>query len=349
MFFVSRKEKMFFAGHLSLMIKGGIQIAEALEILKEESKSRVFKKALNDVLERILEGESLNKSLARHPKIFNKFFQNVVKRGEESGTLEENLNYLSSFLKTEYSLRKKIIGALIYPIIIIVIALAVVLVVTFFILPKLLSLFLALEVQLPLSTRILLGSGNFLRNYWIFILAGIFMYYLIMRILKTFKPTKFYIHKRNLLIPFFGRIEKERNLVEFSQTLYTLLKSGVTILDSLDICIDTLENEVYKRKLTQVRFEVERGGKISQGLKKFPGIFPLIFSQMVLVGEKTGTLEESFLHLADFYEEEVNNTLKNLSTIFEPLLLVLVGFFVAFVALSIITPIYQITSGLQAR
>ena len=349
MFFVSRKEKMFFAGHLSLMIKGGIQIAEALEILKEESKSRVFKKALGDVLERNLEGESLSKSLAKHPKIFNKFFQNVVKRGEEGGTLEENLNYLSSFLKTEYSLRKKIIGALIYPIIIIVIALAVVLVVTFFILPKLLSLFLALEVQLPLSTRILLGSGNFLRNYWIFILAGIFMYYLIMRILKTFKPTKFYIHKRNLLIPFFGRIEKERNLVEFSQTLYTLLKSGVTILDSLDICIDTLENEVYKRKLTQVRFEVERGGKISQGLKKFPGIFPLIFSQMVLVGEKTGTLEESFLHLADFYEEEVNNTLKNLSTIFEPLLLVLVGFFVAFVALSIITPIYQITSGLQAR
>ena len=164
MFFVSRKEKMFFAGHLSFMIKGGIQIAEALEILKEESKSRVFKKALGDVLERILEGESLSKSLARHPKIFNKFFQNVVKRGEEGGTLEENLNYLSSFLKTEYSLRKKIIGDLIYPIIIIVIALVVVLVVTFFILPKLLSLFMALEVKLPLSTRILLGSGNFLQN-----------------------------------------------------------------------------------------------------------------------------------------------------------------------------------------
>jgi len=349
MLFVSRKEKMFFADHLSLMIKGGIQIAEALEILKEESKSRFFKRALNDILKRTLEGESLNKSLAKHPRIFNKFFQNVVKAGEEGGTLEENLNYLGSFLKTEYSLRKKMIGALIYPIIIIIIALIVVLIVTFFILPKLLSLFLALEVQLPLSTRILLGSGNFLQDYWIFILAGIFVYYLIMRILKTFKFTKFYVHKRNLLIPFFGRIERDRNLAEFSRTLSTLLKSGVTILDSLDICIDTLQNEVYKRKLTQVRIEVERGEKISQGLKKFPEIFPLIFSQMVLVGEKTGALEESFLHLTDFYEEEVSNALKNLSTIFEPLLLVLVGFFVAFVALSIITPIYQITSGLQPR
>jgi len=200
-----------------------------------------------------------------------------------------------------------------------------------------------------LPTRILLGSGSFLQNYWIFILAGAFIYYLIMRILKSFKFFKFYIHKRNLLIPFFGRIERDRNLAEFSRTLYTLLRSGVTILDSLDLCIDVLQNEVYKIKLAQVRIGVEKGEKISQGLKKFPETFPVIFSQMVLVGEKTGTLEESFLYLTDFYEEEVSNALKNLSTIFEPLLLILVGFFVAFVALSIITPIYEITSGLQPR
>ena len=349
MLFVSRKEKMFFAGHLSLMIKGGIQIAEALELLKEESKSWFFKRALSDILERVLEGENLNKSLARHPRIFNKFFQSIVRGGEEGGTLDENLNYLSAFLKTEYSLRKKVLGALIYPIIIMIIALAVILIVTFFILPKLLSLFLALGVTLPLTTRILLNSGSFLQDYWFFILAGAFIYYLIMRVLKTFKITKFYVHKRNLLIPFLGRIEKNRNLAEFSRTLSTLLKSGVTILDSLDICIDTLQNEVYKNRLAQVRIEVEKGGKISQGLKKFPEIFPLIFSQMILVGEKTGTLEESFLHLTNFYEEEVNNALKNLSTVFEPLLLVLVGLFVAFLALSIITPIYQITSGLQVR
>lgn len=337
---------MFFVEHLSLMIKGGIPIAEALEILRKETKSWIFRRALKDVLERVLEGESLHMGLGRHPKVFDRFFRSIVRGGEEGGTLEENLKYLSSSLRAEYSLRKKIIGALIYPIIIVLIALVIVLIITFFILPRLIKLFLALKVQLPLSTKILLATGGFLQKYWILVLIVIFLYFLIMKVLKSLKFTRFYIDKRNLLFPIFGEIEKNRNLTEFSQVLSALLKSGVPILESLDICIDTLENEVYKKKLTLIRSEVERGGKISQGLKKFPEIFPLIFSQMVLVGEKTGTLEESFNYLAEFYEREVDSAVKNLSAALEPALLVLVGFFVAFVALAIITPIYQITSGL---
>lgn len=339
---------MFFAEHLSLMIKGGIPIAEALDILKKESKSWFLKRALNDISKRILEGESLYKSLARHPRIFNKFFQSIVRGGEEGGTLEENLKYLASSLRSEYSLRRKISGALIYPIIIIIVALIVVFIVTFFIFPKLLKLFRALEVPLPLPTKILLGLGDLLQRYWLFILIIVFLYFLLMRLFKTIKFTKFFIDKRNLSIPLFGRIEKNRNLAEFSRTFSTLLRSGVPILESLDICLETLQNEVYKSKLLNVRSDVERGMKISQGLKRFPSLFPLIFCQMVLIGEKTGTLEESFLYLTEFYEEEVNSALKNLSTVMEPFLLVLVGFFVAFVALSIITPIYQITSGLRA-
>jgi len=349
MFLVSRKEKMFFAEHLSLMIKGGMPISEALEILKKESKSRIFKKSLDDISKRILEGESLYKSLARHPRIFNKFFQSIVRGGEEGGTLEENLKYLASSLRAEYSLRKKIIGILIYPIIIIIIALIVVAIVTIFILPRLLKLFQALDVPLPLPTKILLGSGIFLQRYWFFVLLVILLYFLTMRLLKFIKFTKFYIDKRNLLLPLFGKIEKNRNLAEFSRTFSTLLKSGVPILESLDIAIGILQNEVYKKKLLEVRTEVERGMKISQGLKKFPAIFPLIFCQMVLIGERTGTLEESFLYLTNFYEEEVDSDLKNLSTMMEPFLLVLVGLFVAFVALSIITPIYQITTGLRVK
>jgi len=347
MFLVSQREKMFFVEHLSLMIKGGIPIAEALEILKEEVKSWFFKRALNDVFKRVLEGESLSKSMSRHPKVFDKFFQSIIKGGEEGGTLEENLKYLSSSLRTEYSLRKKILGALIYPVIIIVIALVVISIITLFILPKLTKLFQALEVQLPLSTKILLGLGDFLQNYWFVILVAFLMYLLIIRVLKFFPFTRFYIDKRNLFIPVFGRIEKNRNLAEFSRTLSTLFKSGIPILESLDICIDTLQNEVYKKKLAKVRSEIERGEKISHGLKRFPGTFPLIFSQMVLVGEKTGTLEESFLYLSEFYEREVDSAVKSLSSLIEPLLLILVGFFVAFTALAIITPIYQITSGIR--
>ncbi len=349
MLFVSQKEKMFFAEHLSLMIKGGIPISEALEILKTEAKSRLFKKALNDILKRILEGESLNKSLARYPKIFDRFFQSIVRGGEEGGTLEENLEYLSFSLRGEYSLRKKILGALIYPIIIILVALVIILIISFFILPKLIKLFLALDVPLPLSTKILLGLGDFIQKYWAFILIGVFIYFLIMKILKTFKSTRFFIDKRNLYFPIFGRIEKNRNLAEFSRIFSTLLKSGVPILESLDICINTLRNEVYRRKLTSIRSGVEKGEKISRGLKNFPEVFPLIFSQMVLVGEKTGALEESFAYLTEFYQREVDGAVKNISAVLEPVLLVLVGFFVAFVAMSIITPIYKITTGVRVR
>lgn len=349
MLFVSQKEKMLFAKHLSLIIKGGTPISEALEILKTETKSWVFKRVLTDVLKRVLEGESLSGSLGYHPKIFNRFFQSIVKGGEKSGTLEENLIYLSVSLRAEYSLRKKILAALLYPIIIIVIALIVVLIITFFILPKLIQNLRALNVPLPLPTKILLASGSFLQNYWFYLLLAIFLYFLIIKILKFFKFFKFFLDKRNLHFPIFGRIEKNRNLAEFSRTFSTLLKSGVPILESLDICIGTLRNEVYKKRLIEVCLEVERGEKVSKGLKRFPDTFPLIFSQMVLVGERTGTLEESFKYLSEFYEEEVDSALKNLSSLLEPFLLVLVGLFVAFVALAIITPIYQITSGIRPR
>jgi len=349
MLFVSQKEKMFFTDHLSLMIKGGIPLAEALEVLKNEAKSRAFRKALKDILKGTLEGENLSKGLGRHPRIFNKFFQNIVKVGEGSGTLEENLKYLSSFLESEYSLRKKIVGALIYPLIIMGIALVVVLVITFFILPKLLNLFGALEVQLPLATRILLGTGSFLREYWFLILVGTVFLFSVYKILHHIKFTRFYFHKSTLFLPLFGKINQNRNLAVFSRTLYTLLKSGVPILDSLNICIETLPNEVYKKDLSSVRAGIERGEKISQGLKKSSKTFPSIFSQMVLVGERTGSLEESMLHLAKFYEGEIDTTVKNLSGTLEPVLLILVGLFVAFVAVAIITPIYQFTTGFHVR
>ncbi|MBZ9572521.1 type II secretion system F family protein [Patescibacteria group bacterium] len=349
MFFVSQKEKMFFAEHLSLMIKGGIPLTEALETLKNETKSKTFKKTLNNILKRILEGERLNKSLGRYPKIFDKFFCNVVKVGEESGTLEENLKYLAGQIRSDYEMKKKVSGALIYPVIIITMALIIALVVTLFILPKITNLFQFLEVELPLTTRVLIGSTFFFKKYWIFIIIGIIFLISAFRILQRFKSTKFYFDKISFSLPFFSQIFKGLNLARFSRTLYTLLKSRMPILEALEICADTLPNEVFKRSLILVRSGVERGEKISQGFKRFPQIFPPIFSQMVVVGERSGALEESFLYLAEFHEGEVDSILKNLSGILEPILLILVGAFVAFVALAIITPIYRFIGAFRFR
>lgn len=349
MFFVSQKEKIFFAEHLSLMIKGGIPLNEALETLKDEAKSPTFKKAISDVLKRLLAGERLNKSLASHPKIFDNFFCNVVRVGEESGTLEESLKYLSSHLRSDYEMKKKIRGAMIYPIIVLTLALIIALGITFFILPKITNLLQLLEIELPLTTRVLITTAFFLKKYSVFIIIGIIFLISIFKILQNSKFVKFYFDKISLSLPFLNRISKGLNLARFSRTLYTLSKSGMPILEALQICINTLPNEVFKRNLILVKLGVERGEKISQGLKRSSKIFPSVFSQMVVVGERSGTLEKIFLYLADFYEEEVDTILKDLSSIFEPVLLILIGIFVAFVALAIITPIYRFVGGLRFR
>ncbi len=347
MLFVSPKEKMFFAEHLSLLIRGGVPLAEALKVLRGEISSRSFKKALSDILERVLEGETLARGLGRHPKIFDKFFQNIVRVGEKSGTLEENLKYLSTCIRSQHNLQRKIKGALIYPILIITLAVIIVSLITFFVLPKIIGLLQSLEVELPLATRILIGSGTFLKQYWLWLLGGLFLLFFIFKVFQRLKFIRFYWHKLILSFPLFGKINRNLSLARFSRTFYTLFRSGMPILEALEVCADALPNEVYKTQLNSVRSEVERGEKISEVLKRFPKTFPLVFSQMILVGERSGALEGSLLYLAEFYEGEVDTAVKNLSGLLEPVLLIFVGLLVAFIALAIITPIYKLIGSLQ--
>jgi type II secretory pathway component PulF len=343
------KEKIFFTQHLFLMIKGGLTISEALETLKEETKSKTFKKALEDIIKRIFEGETLNQGLARHPKIFDKFFQGIVKIGEESGTLEENLQYLNSKLRADYEIKKKTKGALIYPLIVIFLAVIIGFFVSFFILPKAMGIFQMFKFQLPLSTRVLIFLSSFLKKNWILIIIFVIFLIFLFQILKRFRFFRYFLDKISLSFPVFGPVFKNANLAQFSQSLYTLFKSGIPIIETFDICIQNLPNEVLKESIILVKAEVEKGGKISQGLKNSSKIFPPIFSQMVLVGEKSGSLENSFLYLSQFYQEEVDSALKNISVVLEPLLLILVGLFVGFVALAIITPIFKFTGSLRFR
>ncbi|MDO8265299.1 MAG: type II secretion system F family protein [Candidatus Parcubacteria bacterium] len=349
MFSVPQKEKMFFAEHLSLMIKGGISITEALETLRNESKNKTFKKAIGDILKRVMEGETLSKSLENHPKIFDSFFSSAVRVGEESGSLEENLQYLSDNMKSEYEMQSTVKSAMAYPIIIIVMALGIAFGVSFFILPKLTQLFQILGVDLPFLTKILIRSVFILQRYGILILALLVLGVFGFRMLLKIKKIKFIFDKIILSLPFTGPISKNINLARFARIFFTLLKSGMPILDSLEICSHSISNEVYKQKILELRNAVEKGEKISQGLKKDPKIFFPIFSQMVSVGEKSGTLEESFLYLAKFYERETSQALKNISATIEPALLIIVGLFVAFIALAVITPIYKFTGEFKFR
>jgi len=267
------EEKIRFAEHLSLMIKGGVPLGEALEILAAESQSKIFKKALGGVSKKILSGESLANSLESYPKVFDKFFYNVVSAGEKGGTLDKNLKYLSSQLRQEFEVKNKIKGALIYPCLVIVMASGIAFFVSFFILPKITGLFKTLAIELPLATKILITSTSFLRQYWILTLAAIIFIILLFRIILKFNFSRFYFDKIILSLPFLSRLFKNMNLARFSRALGTLLKSGVPIVEALEICAKVLPNEVYKKNIISVKFQIERGGKINQGLKNFPGIF----------------------------------------------------------------------------
>lgn len=343
------EEKMLFAQHLSLMIRGGVSLTEAISTLKREIKSGSFKKAVNDILKRVLAGEKLGKSLAANPRIFDKFYQNIVRVGEESGSLEENLKYLAQKLQKDIETAKKVRAALVYPAIIVSLALIIVFVVAFFVLPKITVLFQSLQIPLPFATKLLISSIAFLRDYW-FLGAGIIILIIILvNIFGKIAGVKFLLDRLFLALPVLGGISRNFNLAFFSRNFYTLLKSGIPLLDALTILAETAPSAAYARDLEKIRQRVERGEKISAGLKEFSDKFPSVFSEMVLVGERSGTLEESFSYLSDYHEKETDQVLKNLSNLIEPVLMILIGVFVGFVAIAIITPVYQFTGQLRFR
>lgn len=344
---VSFLEKIIFAKHLALMIKAGLSLREGVFTIQEQSRSKKFKKVLDDVIKSIDNGQSLAVSLSRHPRVFDSFYINMIRVGEESGTLEENLEKLALEFEKSYELRKNVKAAMIYPSIILSAVIVLSTALTFFILPKILPIFKTLDVQLPLTTRVLIRFTEIIQNYGFYILAAMVILVVFLGFISRIRLIKILIHKIILKLPIAGVISRDVNLSHFSRTLGILLKSGVPIVKALDITGTTLKNSVYRKELEKVAADVQKGKPISDYLKKKETLFPLMVSRMVGVGEKTGNLEESLLYVGNFYEEEVARTLKSLSTILEPILLLIIGLAVGFIALAIISPIYEITRGLH--
>jgi len=213
--------------------------------------------------------------------------------------------------------------------------------------PKILPLFKSLRIKLPLATSLLLSSYTFISKNWIFIILGVFVVFVGSWLLLKNKKVKFYYDSILLKLPFIGTIVTNVNMANLTRTLSLLLKSGVKIVDSLDTTANSLSNLVYQKELKKVAVEITGGGQISEYLLKRPDLFPILLSQMIEVGENTGNLTQTLLYLNNFYETEVDEITKNLSTILEPLLLIIMGVIVGFVAIAIITPIYSITQSVS--
>jgi type IV pilus assembly protein PilC len=339
---------LLFTKHLSVMLKAAIPLVEAIETLQEQSGSPQLKKILIKVTEDIRNGSSLAKALAKFPKVFDHFYVSLVEVSESSGTLDENIAFLADQLSKEYALQKKIQGALLYPGLVLVSAAVMSGFIALFVLPQLVGFFEALAIDLPITTRILLTLANVMKDYGVFIftslLAIVAVFFNVIR-LPIVKPAW---HWFLLKIPLIGKLLAYGQLARFSRNFGVLLRSGVPIARSLEVTSRTLSNVVFRSSLKRVSASLEKGNSIKESMQKLRlDFFPPLVSKMIGVGEKSGNLDETLLYLGDFFEEEIDNVSKNLTTVLEPMLLLGIGLVVGFVALAIITPIYQITSSIR--
>lgn len=345
---VSFLDKLLFAKHLAIMLKSGVTLAESLETLLAQTKSPAFKAVLNAVLRDIKNGQQLGAALKKHPNVFDYFYISLVDIGEESGTLEENLSFLANQLAKDYAMRKKIVGALLYPAIILATVTVLGLGLSIFVFPKLIDLFSSFNIELPLSTKILLFTAGVLKNYWFLLLVGLTAIGFFLSLIVHHPKVKPSWHRLLLNLPIFGSLIQNEQLAALFRDIGVMLKSGLTIKQALAVQEKVTSNLVFKAYIQDLQKSVEKGKAVEEELLTghFSKISPIAV-RMIGVGEKTGKLDEIFLYLGDFFEEEVDNAAKNLSVVLEPVLLLVIGLIVGFVAISIITPIYQFTGSIR--
>src|SRR5688572_16625960 len=338
--------KVTFAKHMSLMIKAGLPIDEAVRVLADQAQGR-FRRALMGVLAAVEGGRQLSEGFAQYPNVFSELFIATVRAGESSGTLEQSLDDLAVQLAKSYDLQRKIRGAMIYPVLVLVAAAGIGMGLSLFVLPRVIGLFDSITVELPLATRMMIGFSRFMVAYGVPFSIGLVAAIFGLVQFLGWKPIRPFSHGVLLRIPVFGILARNFNLAMFARTMATLLKSGISIGDAFEITSNTLRNARYKNALLRVQQGTETGIPASTVLEEFPKLFPSITTRMLAVGERSGKLEETFQYLAEFYEDEVDVTTKNLSTVLEPVLLIFIGLTVAYIAIAIITPIYNFIGNIE--
>ncbi|MDD4989805.1 MAG: type II secretion system F family protein [Candidatus Pacebacteria bacterium] len=347
LFGVSLTEKLFFTRNLEVMIKTGVSLVRAFDILSVQARSKRFKKTLKEISQRINKGESLSRSLSHYPQIFPVLFQETVKVGEETGKLEESLRVLSNQMEKEHNLKSKVKSAMVYPIMVLAMAFGIGIFMMIFAVPKLKESFTELGVSLPLTTKIILGFADFLTKQWIlfiFVLAVlVFSLVIFFRTGKGGKVKSFLALKT----PVISKITRQTNSALTLRTLSSLLGAGVPIVQSLNITAGSLGNFFFRQAMEKSAIQVEKGEKLSKALLSFKDIFSPMTIQMMEVGEETGETPQVLGKLADFLEEEVTESTQRLSSVIEPILIVFIGGAVGFFAVSMMQPMFSMMGGIK--
>lgn len=339
-------QKIFFTQNLSVMVKTGFSLAQALRTLALQTSHKTFREVIISLQQDIESGVSFSNALAKHPQVFPELFVNMVAAGEASGKLDEILINLTKQMKKDHALIAKVRSALMYPTVVVVAMVGIGVVMMITVVPQLTGIYTESNLQLPLPTRLLIGISNLFTHQGIWLLAGfILLIFLFGRLRKT-KKGKYYLHKIFLKIPIFGSIIQKINLARFARTLSSLLKTDIPIVQTLQIIAKTLGNVHYKQSMIDASEKVKKGISIAKTLEEKPQLFPPIVTQMITVGEESGTIDTISDEIANFYEEDVDQTMSGLSSIIEPILMLVIGGVVAVMALAVLMPMYGLVEAI---
>ena len=343
---VKTQHLIVFAHNLSAMMKAGLSLSRGLTILERQTKNPSFKVTLKTLIDEISRGSTLSAGMAKFPKVFSAIFVSMVRAGEESGGLSDSLLVIGDQLEKSYLLKKKIKGAMIYPSVVIVALVIIAVLMFIYVVPTLAATFKELNTELPTSTKVIMWISDTLSNH---LLVGITVVVLVVvsfvMALRT-KQGKRAFEFSLFHLPVVGSLVRQSNAARTARTLSSLLSSGVDMIEAITITRDVLQNSYYKEVMVLASERVQKGIPLSSVFAENENIYPLLVGDMIEVGEETGKLSEMLLNVALFYENEVDEATKNMSTIIEPLLMVVIGASVGFFAVSMITPMYSVMSNI---
>jgi len=335
-------QRMFFVHHIEIMIKAGLSIVAALKILEAEIENKKLKIISGDIRRQVEKGQQLSMAMAKFPGIFAPVYTSMIEAGETAGKMEGALEQVSIQMKKSHDLTSKIKGAMIYPAVIIIAMVGISIEVVVFVLPKLIVMFKEFNADLPLPTKILILITETTQSYGIYMVIGIIA--LVILVIQLYKNPKIkrLTHLANLHLPIAGPILKQISLARFTLTLSSLLQSTIPIIEAVKITANVQSNLIYREKLLLVAEELKRGETMSKLLAQYPTIFPPMVTEMVMVGEESGKVEDMLTEMANYYLDEVDNTMKNFSTIIEPVIILIMGLAVAGIAVAVIMPMYSL-------
>ncbi len=338
---VRRRDLSIFTRQLSDLLESGLTLLEALKVIEKQTENRQLKEALGEMAQEIRDGKRLSESMSRRPRVFPPLCVNMVRSGEVGGMLEEVLRRLSDFLERDEELLSKLRAAMAYPILMASVGILTIFVLLTFVIPKLVSMFEEMGQVLPLPTRILIGTSDLLTHYgWLLALFLALCYFFLRRESKTSKG-KLFMDKLRLKLPLLGEFFRKTEISRFSRTLGTLLQNGIPILESLKVVAGSMQSPILKGEIETVHRQLTQGEKLGPSLRKCPH-FPIFVTNMISVGEESNLLERALFKVADSYDRDLERSVKQMTSLLEPIMILLMGSVVAFIVISMMLPIFQI-------